>query len=160
VLVLVTNSEVNKCTVLRCLNNYWLSVKYLLLGSQFPVRLIVSVSRYSHHIFSVYIGSVRFLLRLPMKMEQTECFETSAYKIQVLGNHPKERIQHSEQGESLKSRLTVLFDYHHCFHLFGLSFCISIKQPLGIRMCNSRIMDLREAGSENVNVTKKCFCNT
>ena len=29
-----------------------------------------------------------------MKMEQTECSETSAYKIQTLGNHPKESIQH------------------------------------------------------------------
>jgi len=29
-----------------------------------------------------------------MKMEQTECFETSAYKFQTLGNHPKESIQH------------------------------------------------------------------
>jgi len=25
-----------------------------------------------------------------MKMEQTECSETSAYKIQMLGNYPKE----------------------------------------------------------------------
>ena len=39
-----------------------------------------------------------------MKMEQTEWFETPAYKIQKLGNYPEERIQHSEQGESLKSR--------------------------------------------------------
>ena len=31
---------------------------------------------------------------LPMKMEQTECSETSAYKIQTPGNHPKESIQH------------------------------------------------------------------
>jgi hypothetical protein len=29
--------------------------------------------------------------------------ETSAHKIQAPGNHPKERIQHSEHGESLKS---------------------------------------------------------
>jgi len=28
-----------------------------------------------------------------MKMEQTECSETSAYKIQTLGNYPKESIQ-------------------------------------------------------------------
>jgi hypothetical protein len=27
---------------------------------------------------------------LPMKMEQTECFETSEYKIQTPGNYPKE----------------------------------------------------------------------
>jgi hypothetical protein len=29
-----------------------------------------------------------------MKMEQTECFETVAYKIQTLGNYPEESIQH------------------------------------------------------------------
>ena len=29
----------------------------------------------------------------PMKMEQTECSETSAYKIETLGNYPKESIQ-------------------------------------------------------------------
>jgi len=28
-----------------------------------------------------------------MKMEQTECSETSAYKIQTPGNYPEERIQ-------------------------------------------------------------------
>ena len=42
---------------------------------------------------------------LPMKMEQTECSETSAYKIQTPGNYPEENIQHTEQGESLKSRI-------------------------------------------------------
>jgi hypothetical protein len=40
----------------------------------------------------------------PTKMEQTECSETSAYKIQPPGNYPEEDIQHSEHGESLKSR--------------------------------------------------------
>jgi hypothetical protein len=35
-------------------------------------------------------------------MEQIECSETSAYKIQTPGNHPEENIQHTEHGESLK----------------------------------------------------------
>jgi hypothetical protein len=35
-------------------------------------------------------------------MEQ--CSETSAHKIQTPEIHPKERRQHSEQGESFKSR--------------------------------------------------------
>jgi hypothetical protein len=39
-----------------------------------------------------------------MKMEQTECSETSAYKIQTPVNYPEENIQHTEHGESLKSR--------------------------------------------------------
>jgi len=40
-----------------------------------------------------------------MKMEQTECSETSAYKIQTPGNYPEENIQNTEQGESFKSRI-------------------------------------------------------
>jgi hypothetical protein len=49
---------------------------------------------------------------LPMKMEQTVCSETSIYKIQAPGNYPEESIQHSEHGESLKSRIkSVVFDY-------------------------------------------------
>jgi len=34
---------------------------------------------------------------LPMKMEQTECSETSAYKIQTPGNHPEVSIQQSDR---------------------------------------------------------------
>jgi len=30
-----------------------------------------------------------------MKMEQTECSETSAYKLQTPGNYPKESMQHT-----------------------------------------------------------------
>jgi hypothetical protein len=46
-----------------------------------------------------------------MKTEQTECSETSAYKIQTPGNYPEESIQHSEQGESLKSRNQCTLQY-------------------------------------------------
>ena len=42
---------------------------------------------------------------LHMKMEPTECSETSAYKIQTPENCPEESIHHSEHGESLKSRI-------------------------------------------------------
>ena len=45
-----------------------------------------------------------------MKMEQTECSETSAYTVQMLGNYPEESIQHSEHGESLRSRKLNLFE--------------------------------------------------
>jgi len=45
-----------------------------------------------------------------MKMEQTECSEMSAYKIQTSGNYPEESIQHSQHGESLKSKI---------YHLYG-----------------------------------------
>ena len=43
-----------------------------------------------------------------MKMEQTECSETLAYKIQTLGNYPEESIQHSEHDKSLKSRTYII----------------------------------------------------
>jgi len=43
-----------------------------------------------------------------MKMEQTECSEMSAYKIQMAGNYPKQSIQHTEHGESLKLGKNVL----------------------------------------------------
>jgi hypothetical protein len=39
-------------------------------------------------------------------MEQ--CTETSAFKTQTPGNYPKEIIQHSKHGESLKSRTPLL----------------------------------------------------
>ena len=42
-----------------------------------------------------------------MKMKQTKCSETSAYKLQTPGNYPKESIQHTEHGESLKSRIHI-----------------------------------------------------
>jgi len=40
----------------------------------------------------------------PMKMDLIQSSETPAHKIQMPENHPKERIQHSEHGKSLKSR--------------------------------------------------------
>jgi hypothetical protein len=43
---------------------------------------------------------------LSMKMEQ--CSETSAYKIQTPRNYLEENIQHTEHGESLKSRRKYL----------------------------------------------------
>jgi hypothetical protein len=46
-----------------------------------------------------------------MKMEQTEHSEMSAYKIQMPGNHLKQRIQLSEHGESLKSRNLAFLTY-------------------------------------------------
>jgi len=42
-----------------------------------------------------------------MKMEEKECSETSTYKLQTPGYYPKESIQHTEHGESLKSGIRV-----------------------------------------------------
>jgi hypothetical protein len=52
-------------------------------------------------------------------MEQTECSETSAYKIQTPGNYTEENIQHTEHGESLKSRTGMFIDKHASFLFEG-----------------------------------------
>ena len=41
-------------------------------------------------LFSIFVGRYTYL---PMKMEQTECSETSADKFQTPGNYPEENIQ-------------------------------------------------------------------
>jgi hypothetical protein len=43
-----------------------------------------------------------------MKMEQTQCSETSAIKHHTPGNNPKYYAQFSQHGESLKSRKKFL----------------------------------------------------
>ena len=54
-------------------------------------------------------------------MEQVEYSETSAYKVQTPGNYPEDSTQHSEQGESLKSRLLKLF-----LNIFELVTCSNL----------------------------------
>jgi len=52
-----------------------------------------------------------------MKMEQTECSETSAYKIQTPGNYPEENVQHTEHSEGLKlRRLLASLHMSLCVH--------------------------------------------
>jgi hypothetical protein len=52
---------------------------------------------YSMKYFILYIQ--------PLKMELIEGSETSPYNNRTLGKYPKEYIQDSKHGESLKSRL-------------------------------------------------------
>jgi len=54
------------------------------------------------------VGRYEDSLYLHTYEDGTECSETSAYKIQTPENYPEESIQHSEHGESLKSRIIVL----------------------------------------------------
>jgi hypothetical protein len=77
-----------------------------------------------------------------MKMEQTECSETSAYKIQTPGNYPEGNIQHTEHSESLKSKSSfcceseyvnllstgLVFDLHVTMHLD--QFCYNKSNQL------------------------------
>jgi hypothetical protein len=50
------------------------------------------------------LSNLVIITYLPMKMEQTERSETSAYKIQTPGNYPEEIIQRTEHSKSFKSR--------------------------------------------------------
>jgi hypothetical protein len=43
---------------------------------------------------------------VPLKMEQAEYSERSAYKIQTPGNYPEENIQHAEHGQSFEIKNT------------------------------------------------------
>ena len=61
---------------------------------------------------------------LPMKMEQTECSETSAYKIQTPGNYPEKNIQHIEHGESLKSRMFKSSSFTADLDLFNHNYTV------------------------------------
>ena len=52
--------------------------------------------------------NVKFVGRyVPAYEDGTDCSETSEYKIQTTRNYPKESIQHSEHGESLKSKIGI-----------------------------------------------------
>ena len=52
-------------------------------------------------------------------MELTECFETSAHRIQTPGKHPKERLQYSEEDESLKSRICMFMCIQRCWEVLS-----------------------------------------
>jgi hypothetical protein len=64
-----------------------------------------------------------------MKMEQTEGSEALAYKIQTPVNRPEESKQHSEHGESLKSRLYFVSPGRPVSFSLWLMF-ISVASPL------------------------------
>jgi len=65
---------------------------------------------------------------LPTYEDGTACSKTLAYKIQTPGNYPEESIQHSEHGESLKSRIVVcyLVGAHISLHSLFVVICCYI----------------------------------
>jgi len=67
---------------------------------------------------------------LPIKMEQTGCSETSAYKIQTSGNYPEESIQHTEHGQSLKWGMTKI--------IIVFAQLLSPKRPQTLRQIRPR----------------------
>jgi hypothetical protein len=68
------------------------------------IRLLLSQTTACINTLAILFHFV-FLFTRPMKMEHTECSEMLAHKIQMPGNHPKERIQHSQHDRSLKLRM-------------------------------------------------------
>jgi len=71
----------------------------------FSFRLAQSI--FERNFFPYKYPNNLILVILPayiVSEDGTVCSETSAYKIQTLGNRPKERTQHSERGEILKSK--------------------------------------------------------
>jgi hypothetical protein len=74
----------------------------------------------------------------------TECFETSAYKIQTPGNYPVENIQYTEKGESLKSRI-----YIYVFTLWYLKLFIYSKVDKGITGPEEVINEIQLFGLSN-----------
>jgi hypothetical protein len=73
-----------------------------------------------------------------MKVEQTECSETSAYKIQTPENYPEENMQHTEHGESLKSRNE--FNFHLPYRIFplnedGKNIDTAVCRPWKVKYC-------------------------
>jgi len=63
-----------------------------LYRKKFGSKIACALSRWLPKLFSNFSDE-----------DRTECSETSAYKIQTPGNYPKENIQYTEHGESLKS---------------------------------------------------------
>jgi len=90
---------------------------------------------------------------------QTVCSETSEYKLQTAENHPEERIQHSEQVESLKSRMSALtmyyFNYNwtitftvHVTNLINVDFLLFINSKFTTRHQN--VLRLNECTNKHV----------
>jgi len=72
---------------------------------------------------TLHISSRLFLLLTPpMKMEQAECSETSAYKFQTPGNYSEESIQHSEHGGSWDSNDMSVIQRHRMSETKALKY--------------------------------------
>jgi hypothetical protein len=86
----------------------------------------------------------------PMKMEQTVCSETLAFKLLMPMNHPEESVQHSEQGECLKSGTTL-----YCLHFF-----MCFKPLLALRTVWIKCFDIFRPVIQQLNqsLCNKKFC--
>jgi hypothetical protein len=62
------------------------------------------------NLLRVDMKCVTLHIHLSMKMENTQCSETSAIKHHTPGNNPKDYTQHSQHGESLISIMEFFID--------------------------------------------------
>ena len=82
---------------------YWILVVCFLLGYSLAPEFYMPTFRNTVFYLHGQVGV--FFTHLPACEYGTECSETSEYKIQTPGNDPEESTEHSEHGESLKSRI-------------------------------------------------------
>jgi len=61
--------------------------------------------------------------------DRTECSETSTHKIQIPGNHPKDRIQHSWHGKSFKSGRLFIHSWFQTFAVFRMLYFLFWANP-------------------------------
>jgi hypothetical protein len=71
-----------------------------------------------------------------VKMEPTECSETSAFNIQTPGKYPEENLPYLQHGESLKIMLRV-FDYICTLYRPAYFVHYYIKMSAGYVKCYS-----------------------
>ena len=81
-------------------------------------------------------------------MEQTECSEMLAHKIQTPGNYPEESIQHSEDSESLKSRLQTTYLLAFVRYSYELCDIVTFSLQLAAHIC---LFDTTNIGNRSAN---------
>jgi hypothetical protein len=107
---------------------------------------------YKYPIFSIPVILHTYL---PMKMEQTECSETLALKLQMLVNNLEERIQHSKHSESLKSRNIMFVSVGHFSWLMKNCNCDINVWERGLRkyphLSSSSFLNVRKVTEYQIN---------
>jgi hypothetical protein len=79
-----------------------------------------------------------------MKMEQTECYETLAYKIQMLRDYPEESIQQLTSSEPFLNLIALVVH-------FDIVMFVEYVLPLSGRVLE-RQLDITKSNDSNVEV--------
>jgi hypothetical protein len=75
-----------------------------------PGFWILKVDVSEHSVGSIFTGGHVWIIHTypPVKMEPTECSETSVFNVQTPGKYPEENISYLQHGECLKITMTVI----------------------------------------------------